>query len=88
MKTKKFSNPATQFAGTWRVDSYDFREFESAPEDMENQIKKSGEFSDFPVGQIVEFVPTGIQVMPGTIDPATMTSDGPTGHTLENGAHS
>lgn len=79
---KKFTNPATKFVGRWRVESYDFRAFLNAPEDIEAQIKAGEEVSAFPVGQIIEFQSLGAEVMPGTINPTTMTSTGPTGEVL------
>ncbi|MES2259984.1 MAG: hypothetical protein V4724_15785 [Pseudomonadota bacterium] len=79
-KRKKFENPALQFVGTWRVDSYDFREFEAAPDDLENQLKSNAEA--FPIGQRIKFAWTGSAGMPGNIDPVTMKFSGPAGETL------
>lgn len=81
LKKKKFENPALQFEGTWRVDSYDFREFDETPENLDEQLKD--EASAFPIGQRIKFVWTGSEVMPGTIDPVTMKSNGPIGETLK-----
>ena len=81
MKKKKFESPAAKFVGTWQVDSYDFREFEEPPPNLAEQLKK--EESAFPIGQRIRFVSTGSAIMPGTIDPVTMKSNGPIGDTLE-----
>ena len=80
MKKKKFETPAAKFEGTWQVDSYDFREFVEIPNDLEKQL--SDEVAAFPVGQRIRFESTGSAVLPGSIDPVTMTSPGPTGDTL------
>ncbi len=81
IKKKKFKNPAFQFEGTWRVDSYDFREFVAVPDNLESKLKD--EAAAFPVGQRIRFTWTGSAVMPGNIDPTTMKFSGPTGETLE-----
>lgn len=81
MKKKKFENPALQFEGTWQVDSYDFREFEEVPNNINEQLLK--EAGAFPIGQRIQFVSAGRSVMPGTFDTATKKFTGLIGETLE-----
>jgi hypothetical protein len=88
MKNKNIKNPAIQFTGVWRVEEYDFREFDSAPENLEEQLNAKHEYAGFPIGQIIEFRATGSVVMPGTIDPNTMKSNGPIGEGLTMILHS
>ena len=80
VKNKKFENPALQFEGTWRVDSYDFREFVEIPADLAIQLKNQS--GAFPIGQRLRFELTGPAIISGNIDPATMKYEGPRGEGL------
>jgi hypothetical protein len=82
LKVNKFKNPAIQFQGMWRVDGYDTREFEKIPKDLEEQLDADRSITTLTLGVVVELVHTGRDVMPGTINPQTMTSPGPEGETL------
>ncbi|GAC1568997.1 MAG: hypothetical protein NVS3B3_22920 [Aquirhabdus sp.] len=79
MKKKKFENPAEQFEGLWRVDSYDFRGFEKIPDDFDKQLEET---IAFPIGQRIKFQRIGSTGIPGNIDPVTMKYDGPIGEAL------
>lgn len=80
---KKLTHPSTQFAGLWRVDSYDFREFATPPADLEQQLSLEAQYSGFPLGQVMEFVPNGAAILPGSIDPVSMKASGPVGQTMQ-----
>ena len=69
----KYVNPAAAFVGTWRVDSYDTRDFDKLPNDLQDQLKE--EAGAFPIGQRLKMDAPGPTVMPGSIDPSTMKSD-------------
>jgi hypothetical protein len=80
---KKFVNPATQFNGTWRVVSYDFREFDAAPEDLEKQLNAmEHEFAVFPINLELTLENNDSFVLPGSINPETMTSPLPSAENL------
>jgi len=80
VKKKRFINPALQFAATWRVDSYDLRSFAANVQDLDARMKDEAGF--FPIGQRIRFESEGVVVMPGSIDPVSMTSRGPIGEEL------
>ena len=80
VKHKKAANPALQFEGLWRVDSYDFREFVGIPADLAIQLKD--EAGAFPIGQRISFEATGSAIISGNIDPSTMKYEGPKGEGL------
>lgn len=79
-KMKKFENPAFQFIGSWRVDTYDFREFEEIPTDLNRQLREDA--ASFPVGQILRIDWHGAVVMPGTFNTETNKFEGPVGEEL------
>lgn len=79
-KKKKFESPAQQFAGTWQVDSHDFREFTAPQENVAAKLER--EAGVLPIGQKVRFERTGSAALPGSIDPVSMKQVGPVGETL------
>ena len=81
VKHKKTTNPALQFEGEWRVDSYDFREFVSVPTDL--LVKLKNEAGAFPIGQHISFESIGVVILPGGINPETMKYVGPQGEGLK-----
>ena len=81
VKKPRYVNPALQFATTWRVDSYDLRNFTGEVRDIDAKMVEKAGF--FPIGQHIRFEAGGEVVLPGSIDPVTMTAHGPTGPELE-----
>lgn len=79
-KMRKFTNPAAQFVGTWRVEAYDFREFLAVPDNLATQLEDSA--ASFPVGQKLKIDSTGAAVMPGTYNTEKNRFEGPVGETL------
>ncbi|NHZ33003.1 hypothetical protein [Massilia rubra] len=77
---KKFENPAVQFAGTWRVEAYDFREFSEIPSDLDTQLQRKS--ASFPVGQRLAIDCDGAVVMPGSYNTERMKFEGPVGEAL------
>jgi hypothetical protein len=82
VKPSHFSTPVKQFEGLWEVEKYDFRAFTAPPSNLDEQLNAADEFGGFTIGQQLEFIPSGNAVMPGSINPTTMKSSGPTGQTL------
>jgi len=80
-KKERFANPSLQFAGTWRVHSYDLRSFNSEIPDIEAKMREEAGF--FPIGQRIRFEARGMVVLPGSVDPLAMSGQGLTGEELE-----
>ena len=74
---RKVENTAQKFEGTWQVEAYDVRDFVVAPPYLSSQLQKEAE--GLPIGQRVRFERAGEVVLPGSIDPTTMTATGPVG---------
>lgn len=79
-RMKKFTNPAAQFVGTWRVEAHDFREFIAVPDDLALQLQDQA--ASFPVGQILRIDWDGQVVMPGTYNTEKNEFEGPVGEAL------
>ncbi|MDM5177976.1 hypothetical protein PO883_12320 [Massilia sp. DJPM01] len=78
---RKFENPALQFAGTWRVDSYDFHEFKEVPPNIESQLITHA--GALPIGQKIRMEWTGLSLMPGNYNSEKMDFDGPIGEVMK-----
>ncbi len=83
VKPNQFSTPVKQFEGLWEVESYDFRAFSAAPNNLEDQLNAPEEYAGFTIGLQIEFSASGSAVMPGSINPTTMKSSGPSGQTMQ-----